>query len=426
MKEEIRVRLEKIKRGEVPEGYKKTSVGIIPKDWENIKLKKIIKSLDAGVSVNSEDIKSNHNSFGILKTSCIANGKFYPSENKKIIDSELSRAKLNPQKGSILISRMNTPDLVGEVGYVDENYKNLFIPDRLWQTTYKEKVEGKWLVNLLISEKIKKQIKNIATGTSNSMKNISKDNFLLIEIPYTCLVEQQKIAQILSTWDKAIELKEKLIEYKKEYKKGLMQNLLSGKVRFPGFNDDWIKVELGKALSFIKKEPVKNPENYYLLTVKLHVKGIEATNKKPNITEKGRPYFVREPKELLIGRQNFHNGGIGIVPEGMTGFIASNAISSLCAKKGILEFYFYYLSNERFYKKIESIVGGTGQKEISESMLKKIKVIIPKSEEEKQAIANILSKADKEIELLEKELEALKKQKEGLMQLLLTGIIRVN
>ena len=87
------------------------------------------------------------------------------------------------------------------------------------------------------------------------------------------------------------------------------------------------------------------PEKYYLLTVKLHLKGIEATDKKPNVTSKGRPYYLREPGELLIGRQNFHNGGIGIVPSWMKGFVASNAISSVTAIKGNIKFYYYYLSN---------------------------------------------------------------------------------
>ena len=151
----------------------------------------------------------------------------------------------------------------------------------------------------------------------------------------------------------------------------------------------------------------------------------ENKDKKPNKTKRGRPYYMREPKELLIGRQNFHNGGIGIVPDEMENYIASNAISTLKAKKGDIKFYYYYLSNANFYKRIGHIVGGTGQKEISEIEMKKLKLIIPKSLQEQKAIAQILTVADKEIDLLNQELEQLKLQKKGLMQLLLTGIIRV-
>ncbi len=102
-------------------------------EWEELRISQLIKNLQSGVNVNSVDepIISEHQ-FGILKTSCFNSGIFYPSENKSILEEELIRAKLNPTKGSIIISRMNTPQLVGESAYVDRDYTNLFIPDRLW------------------------------------------------------------------------------------------------------------------------------------------------------------------------------------------------------------------------------------------------------------------------------------------------------
>ncbi len=110
--------------------------------WEIKKLGNVILKLDSGVSVNSIDEPINSiKEYGVLKTSCISGGKFYPNQNKKIINTDIGRAKLNPVKGSILISRMNTPQLVGESGFVEEDYKNLFIPDRLWMTSI-DKKEG--------------------------------------------------------------------------------------------------------------------------------------------------------------------------------------------------------------------------------------------------------------------------------------------
>jgi len=105
--------------------------------------------------------------------------------------------------------------------------------------------------------------------------------------------------------------------------------------------------------------------------------------------------------------------------------VASNAISSLDVIKGDLKFYYYYLSNANFYMRVEHLIGGTGQKEISESMMKKLKLFIPKNDKEQKAIANVLDGIDKEITLLEEELLQLTLQKKGLMQLLLTGKIRV-
>src|SRR5690606_5690690 len=97
-----------ISRGEVPEGYKKTKVGIIPEDWEVCRLEEIIKKLESGISVNSEDNIATENEFGVLKTSAVSSGKFFPLENKRIIEKEVNRAKVNPERGKIIISRMNT------------------------------------------------------------------------------------------------------------------------------------------------------------------------------------------------------------------------------------------------------------------------------------------------------------------------------
>src|SRR5699024_10219927 len=83
------------------------------------------------------------------------------------------------------------------------------------------------------------------------------------------------------------------------------------------------------------------------------------------------------------------------------------------------------LSNPNFYKRVDNLIGGTGQKEISESMMKKLKLLIPTSVEEQKGISKVLELMDEQIELLERELLQLKLQKKGLMQLLLTGKVRM-
>ena len=204
-----------------------------------------------------------------------------------------------------------------------------------------------------------------------------------------------------------------------------MQRLLSGEVRFKEFTDEWRKLKLGDILYEPVKEKVVNPSEYELITVKLHCNGVEKTGKFPNITENGRPYYFRNPGELLIGRQNFHNGGIAIVPEGIKNNICSNAISSFCAKDSInIDFVYYYLSRRDYYKKVEFLIGGTGQKEISKKEFNNLKISIPNYLEQCK-IVDFLKTVDNEIELLKKELEALKLQKKGLMQRLLTGEVRV-
>lgn len=329
------------------------------------------------------------------------------------------------ENGDFVFVRSNgNKELIGRVLYAKSITKKITHSGFTIRARNKSNIVlNEYCATYCSSHLIKRQF--MVKGGGSNINNLNQQLLSEIEINIPPLDEQKKILKILNTCSYAIELKEKLIVQKKDQKQGLMQKLLTGEVRLPGFNDDWVKVELGNVLRFLKKEPIKNPQDYYLLTVKLHLKGIEATDKKPNATTNGRPYYLRKPNELLIGRQNFHNGGVGIVPEHMTNYVASNAISSLDTIKGELKFYFYYLSNINFYKRLEHLIGGTGQKEISESMMRKLKLFIPKSDEEQKAIANVLEVVDKEIELLEEELLQLKLKKKGLLQLLLTGEVRV-
>ena len=107
-------------------------IGLMPKEWETRKLKYIIESLNSGVSVNAEDIPiKSVNEFGVLKTSCVYSNIFNFNENKKVFKEEISRVKCPVKGNSIIISRMNTPNLVGSSGYVEKDFDNIFLPDRL-------------------------------------------------------------------------------------------------------------------------------------------------------------------------------------------------------------------------------------------------------------------------------------------------------
>ena len=189
------------------------------------------------------------------------------------------------------------------------------------------------------------------------------------------------------------------------------------KLRFPEFKAalGWKHQKLGQVLKEPPKTAVKNPQDIELLTVKLHSRGIELTGKFPLKTEKGRPYYRRFQNEILVGRQNFHNGGLGIVKAEHDGKICSNAISSFNVKNDILEFIFKYISRKEYYTSVIDSLGGTGQKEIKKTHLLDLDIFIP-TPEEQQKIADCLSSIDELIELQEQKLAALKQHKKGLMQ----------
>jgi type I restriction enzyme, S subunit len=218
------------------EKYKDSGVewlGEIPEHWETKRLKYLIIDLESGVSVNATDNPCEEDEFGILKTSCVYTYSFVPEENKKIWDSELDRATINPIKNSLIISRMNTPDLVGASGYVDKDYPNLFLPDRLWQTIVNPRIEFsiKYLSFIFVSFTFRKKITSLATGSSPSMKNISKGDILGLLSPFPPLDEQESIAYFLdrktSQIDTLIAKKSALLEKLDEKRSALISHAVT-------------------------------------------------------------------------------------------------------------------------------------------------------------------------------------------------------
>jgi type I restriction enzyme S subunit len=241
---------------EVKSGYKKSEVGIIPEIWEIAQFSREIEGLDSGVSVNSfaNDVGFHMDERAVLKTSAISDGKFFPDESKVIAPCDIGRAKLNPRKDSIIISRMNTPNLVGECGYVFADFPNLFLPDRLWMTRKRNTSEIciLWLNYLLSSKPYKTRIKGFATGTSGSMKNIAKDAIFSMLIAYPSSAEQHAIAAAISDVDALLDSLDRLIAKKSDLKQAAMQQLLTGQIRLPGFSGEWEIKRLGDVAKFFK------------------------------------------------------------------------------------------------------------------------------------------------------------------------------
>ncbi|HAI29618.1 MULTISPECIES: restriction endonuclease subunit S [unclassified Thalassospira] len=213
--------------------FKQTELGEIPESWEVVELGDLVEALKAGVSVNSENRTIRDNEAGILKTSCVTNGFFDAAEHKAILSHELARAK-NPVKAdSIIISRMNTPALVGANAYVSQDYPNLFLPDRLWQLSVKDtdKTLVRWLSFVFASYNMRARMSGIATGTSGSMKNISKAKLLSLLVAVPKKYEQIEISEILSSFEQELGILQRYIAELQSLKTGVMSELLSGKKR---------------------------------------------------------------------------------------------------------------------------------------------------------------------------------------------------
>lgn len=202
-------------------------------EWKDGKFRDVVRSLSAGVSVNSTDDLPEPGLPCVLKTSALSDGHFFPNEAKAIVAADRARACTNPKKNTILISRMNTPALVGEIAYVEKDYDWLFLPDRLWMTQLMSDdcVNVRWLSYLLSSSPYRKLLQDSATGTSGSMKNISKGVLLNLQISYPIIEEQTAIAIILSDMDTELAALEARRDKARQLKQGMMQELLTGRIR---------------------------------------------------------------------------------------------------------------------------------------------------------------------------------------------------
>ena len=105
----------------------------IPADWGVERLKFSVRKLESGTSVNAMDTPAGLGQVGVLKTSAVYTGEFRRSENKAVLESDLARVSCPVKNGCLVVSRMNTPDLVGAAGLVTEDAESIYLPDRLWQ-----------------------------------------------------------------------------------------------------------------------------------------------------------------------------------------------------------------------------------------------------------------------------------------------------
>jgi type I restriction enzyme, S subunit len=434
---------------------------MIPDGWKAGKIKDLIKSLDAGVSVNSEDRSIKENEFGILKTSSVTYGIFAPDEHKVILSKEMGRAAINPKKDRIIISRMNTPNLAGASVYISQDYPKLFLPDRLWQAEPRSNnFSMRWFSYLIASDTYREIISGLATGTSNSMKNISKPDFLNIEILIPPLLEQCRIAEVLGVWDESIDLLERLIGRVRSRKQGLMQQLLTGKKRFKEFDtkssfsirssyfesklgelpDDWSIVNLPDVLYFQEGPGVQNHQ-----FTQFGVKLLNGSNiQKAELTLDNTSRYIDEDeaygkyKHFLVdaGDLVIASSGISVDKfEDKIAFVAEKDLP-LCMNTSTIRFkvkdkmqvnlaYFkYFMMTALFKDQIRRQITGSAQLNFGPTHLNLTLLVLP-SLPEQEKIAAILSAADEEISTLEKQLAAYKQQKLGLMQQLLTGKIRV-
>ena len=261
-------------------------------------------------------------------------------------------------------------------------------------------------------------------SNTGNQENLNAEIIKNFKILWPDELEQQKIATILSTQDKVIELKEKLLALKQQQKKYLMQQLLTGRKRLPGFCEKWTRKQLGE---LFENRVEINRSDLGLLAI-TSTRGIlprDCLDLKDNSSEDKSKYLRICPGDIGYNTMRMWQGVSAYSEyEG----IVSPAYTILAPMEGVYSRYFAYLFKTQsvifsFYRFSQGLVDDT--RNLKYENFKKISVSIPSKVAEQRAIVQILSTADHEIELLQKSIEAEKQKKKALMQLLLTGKVRV-
>ena len=273
-------------------------------------------------------------------------------------------------------------------------------------------------------EQVIRELRRIATGTS--VYGVSKTNLSKVKIPLPPLPEQKAIAQVLSTADAAIHTTEKLIAQKELRKKWLMQQLLTGKKRLKRFGGE---VKLKVVEHFLKEVSERNKDLKItnVLSVTNSRGFINQAEQFDRVvaSEDATNYKIVRKEQFAYNPSRVNVGSLDLLRDFESGILSPMYVVFETDKSQLLPDYFYYqLKTQWFYGHIPMFVQGSVRDSLSFDGLCSMKFFIP-SIEEQTAIAQVLQAADKEISLLKAKAEKLREQKKGLMQVLLTGKVRL-
>ena len=364
----------------IPHGYKATALGIIPQEWEVMLLGNLSNSISSGRNKH-RDAHGQYPVFG--STGIIGYSSTYEYEGPVI-----------------LVARVGAN--AGTLNFASGQYD---VSDNTLIITIKQNVyDYNFAYNQLTHYKLNKLV--FGSGqpliTSKQLKNI--------RIPVPPLAEQRKIAEVLGVWDKAIEKQARLIEKLALRKRALMQRLLSAKLRLPGFSEPWKKVKLGDVAELYQPQTIQSED---LSQTGYPVYGANGLIGYYNNDNHEYPQVVRTCRGSSCGTVNFTPGKCWITGNAMVLNVDNN--------RDVNKSFFYYLiSNSSFV----NLISGSGQPQIVRQPLLKFELRIPPLKEQ-TAIAEVLTAADREIDLAKEKLERLRRQKRGLMQQLLTGKKRI-
>lgn len=425
MTPEVKQRIEQIRQGIVPEGYVKDKDGIYPRDWASKKIGQWLKLAERSIVLQDEEeyqLVTIRRGFGGVDSRGSFLGKNVLVKNYFIVktgDFIISKRQIAHGACGIV-----PPELDGAV--VSNEY-NVFLP---------QDGTNIQMFNLMMQLPHYKRLFYLMSDGVHIEKLLFKtQDWMKRTLAMPLLKEQKKIAEILSTQDKAIELQGRKIEELKRFKKGCLEKMFPRKgqkvpeTRFPGFTGDWEQRKVSTIASDTRGggTPATSNETYW----SGNIPWIQSSD-----LSEGKLFGV-EPRKY-ISRDGLNNSATQLVPENSIAVVTrvgvgklafmpfsyttSQDFLSLCKLQTEPHFAVYAL-----YQMLQGelqAVQGTSIKGMTKDDLLSKSIFAPKDEVEQQQLGSYFRNLDTLITLHQRKLEEMKKQKKALMQLLLTGIVK--
>lgn len=420
MTPEVKQRIEQIHQGIVPKGYKKTKTAIVPADWKESPIGEYIREYTEKTTIpNQYPVLTSARTGLMLQTDYYSNRQVTTEDN----------VGYNVLPYGYITFRSRSDDgrfRFNENRIIERGVISYFYP----VFSFSEEVCHEYMLYLL-NFSIYRRMYPYAEGTAQQVLSLKKLGQLKYSLPL--VAEQKKIAEILATQDKAIELQERKIDELKRFKKGCLERMFPRKgqkvpeKRFPGFTDDWEQRKLGELGTITTgSTPSTAIPDYYSDD---GIVWVTPTDICENITfesarklsDLGQQVGRVVPKNTILVTCIASIGKNTML--GSTGSF-NQQINGLTPNENECDPYFLLTESALWSAKMKSSAAAGTMQIVNRTEFSELKTWLP-SLIEQQAISDFFRQLDYLITLHQRKLEEMKKQKKALMQLLLTGIVRV-
>lgn len=407
----------------IPNGYRITEAGILPVEWRAKRLNEVATELTERAGQD------------MYETVSISAGIGFVNQAEKF-GKELSGKQYEKyivlHKGDFSYNKGNSKTSPQGCIYRLNDRESAAVPNVFESFRIKEQ-DADYYEQLFLSGFLNRQLySRINRGVrDDGLLNLTGKDFYSCMVPIPPKNEQKKIAQILAQCDTVIELKEKYLEEQKRRKQWLIENVLTGKIRLGKFSEPWEETTIGNCVEYLVGYPFAS-DKFTSCGIRL----LRCSNVKrgclswePSLTMYWRKDdslkpFLMQPGDIVVAMDGALIGrSFAVVEESDTPSYLVQRVARIRSKTNNL--IFQWISSDKFARHINSRKTSTAIPHMTIKDILSLKISIPKSALEATVIGSTLQNQDKIIRLLTEEIYANKQQKKALMQLLLTGTVRV-